>query len=265
MKLLTRASIGAMQLAPTVFTSIGLILAWQAATAAYDIPMWLLPSPARIAGALWEWRHELIKDVGVTLWETLIGFAFALLGALPVAAALVSSRLLWRAFYPILAGFQSIPKNAIAPILILWFGTGQLSKIAIAFLISFFPILINAATGMSSVDEDALALFKSVKASRWQILLHLRLPSALTFIFAAAKVSITLALVGAVIGEFVGADSGLGYVILLSSSQLKTDLSFASIALLAVIGMLLFFAVEAVEKLATPWAPRAEHGFSDPI
>jgi NitT/TauT family transport system permease protein len=131
-------------------------------------------------------------------------------------------------------------------------------------LISFFPIVINAVTGMQATDSDAMAMFKSIRANRWQILWHLRLPNAIPYIFAAAKVSITLALVGAVIGEFVGADSGLGYVILLSSSQLKTDLAFASIALLALIGVALFAAVGVVEKLFTPWAPQSEQAFGAP-
>jgi NitT/TauT family transport system permease protein len=265
MNLRKRTAIASAQLAPAFLTFTGLIIAWQLATSLYEIPNWLLPSPYRIASALWEWRFELVRDVGVTLLETIIGFAVALIVAMPIAAALVSSSLFWRAFYPLLAGVQSIPKNAIAPILILWFGTGQLSKVAIAFLISFFPIVINAVSGMQATDSDAMAMFKSLRASRLQILLHLRLPNALPFIFAAAKVSITLALVGAVIGEFVGADSGLGYVILLSSSQLHTDLAFAAIALLAVIGMALFSAVGIVERLVTPWAPQVESMLGYPV
>lgn len=264
MKLVTRVAASVTQMGPAIVTSIILIVIWQAATSLFDIPNWLLPAPSRIATALWQWRSTLINDIGVTLLETIIGFIFALLGAIPIAAALVSSTFVWRAFYPILAAFQSIPKNAIAPILILWFGTGELSKVVIAFLISFFPIVINAVTGMQSTDSDAMAMFKSIRANRWQVLWHLRLPNAIPYIFAAAKVSITLALVGAVIGEFVGADSGLGYVILVSSSQLKTDLAFASIALLALIGVALFSAVGAVEKLFTPWAPQAEHMLGSP-
>ena len=252
------------QIAPAALTAAGLIIAWQLATSWFEIPNWLLPSPSRIASALWIWRSDLMHNAGVTVLETLIGFAVALIVAMPIAAALVSSRLFWRAFYPLLAGVQSIPKNAIAPILILWFGTGELSKVAIAFLISFFPIVINAVSGMQTTDSDAMAMFKSLRASRLQILFHLRLPNALPYIFAAAKVSITLALVGAVIGEFVGADSGLGYVILLSSSQLHTDLAFAAIALLAVIGMSLFSAVGIVERFVTPWATQTENMLAYP-
>lgn len=256
MRLFTRAVLFSVNAAPAAITLATLVLVWQAATLFFSIPAWLLPSPFGIATAMWEWRYDLLSDIGVTLFETIAGFVLALIVAIPIAAALVSSSLIWRAFYPILAGLQSIPKNAIAPILILWFGTGQMSKVIIAFLISFFPIVINAVTGMQSTDSDALALFRSLRANRVQILFRLRLPNSLPFVFAAAKVSITLALVGAVIGEFVGADSGLGYVILVASSQLQTDLAFAAIILLAVIGMALFWSVGLIERLVIPWAPQ---------
>jgi NitT/TauT family transport system permease protein len=240
--------------APPLLTVGGLLVFWQAATIYWAIPNWLLPSPIRIFVAMWDWRFELISDTAVTLVETLIGFASALLLGIPIAAALVSSAILWRSIYPLLAGIQSIPKNAIAPLLILWFGTGQMSKIVIAFLISFFPIVINAVSGMLLVDQDAMDMVKSLKATRWQIFWYFRLPNALPYIFAAAKVSITLALVGAVIGEFVGADSGLGYIILISSSQLHTEVAFVAIVLLAIIGMALFSLVGVVERLTMPWA-----------
>jgi NitT/TauT family transport system permease protein len=239
--------------APASVTMLLVLVLWQAATSIWAIPNWQLPSPLRIVAAMWEWRSVLIHDIGVTLVETLVGFAVAMLVAIPIAAVLVSSSLLWRALYPILAGVQSIPKNAIAPLLILWFGTGQLSKVIIAFLISFFPILINAVSGMTLVDADAHDMMKTLRASRWQVFWYFRLPNALPFIFAAAKVSITLALVGAVIGEFVGADSGLGYVILISSSQLHTDVAFVAIVLLAAIGMALFSLVGLLERLTMPW------------
>jgi NitT/TauT family transport system permease protein len=243
-----------LRFAPALVTVVSLVLIWEAATHFFHIPNWLLPSPARIIVAMWEWRQVLAYDTAVTLAETLLGFVLAIAVGIPIAAALVSSDLLWRALYPVLAGIQSVPKNAIAPLLILWFGTGQMSKVIIAFLISFFPIVINAVSGMMLVDSDAMDMVKSLRATRWQVFWYFRLPNALPFIFAAAKVSITLALVGAVIGEFVGADSGLGYVILVSSSQLHTDVAFVAIVLLAIIGMGLFSMVGVIERLTMPWA-----------
>ena len=234
--------------------SVAVLLAlWQAATVAFAIPKWLLPSPLDVALAAWKWKAVLLKDVQVTVWETVLGFVVAVVIAIPLAALLVSSRFLWRALYPVMAGLQSIPKNAIAPILVVWLGTGLSSKVAISFLIAFFPILVNAASGMSQVDADVSDMVKSLRASRAQVFWYLRLPNGLPYIFAAAKVAITLALVGAVIGEFVAADSGLGHLILISASQLDTDLSFVAIGLLAIIGMLLFSAVGLLERLCTPW------------
>ncbi len=238
---------------PALVTVAALLLLWQWATAFWAIPKWLLPSPLDVAAAAWKWKATLLKDIQVTVGETVLGFIVAVLAAIPLAALLVSSRLLWRALYPIMAGLQSIPKNAIAPLLIVWLGTGLSSKVAISFLIAFFPILVNAAAGMSQVDPDVGDMVKTLKANRAQVFWYLRLPNGLPYIFAASKVAITLALVGAVIGEFVAADSGLGHLILISASQLDTDLSFVAIGLLAIIGMALFSIVAAIERACTPW------------
>lgn len=233
---------------------------WQAAARLWAVPLWLLPTPTDIALAAWEARATLLAHVWVTLHETLVGFAAAVGIGVPLAALLVSSDVIWRALYPILAAIQSVPKTAIAPLLLVWFGTGEIPKVIVAFLIAFFPIVVNTATGMVLIEEDLLHLVRSISASRFQIFWHIRLPSALPHTFAACKVAVTLAVVGAVIGEFVGSDSGLGYLILVASSQLKTDLAFVAILLLAVLGMALFWAVEAVERVALPWClPETEN------
>jgi NitT/TauT family transport system permease protein len=241
------------QYGPAIVTVVLLLTAWQLATLFWAIPKWLLPSPVDISLAAWKWKALLLKDTWITLGETLAGFVAALVTAVPFAAVLVSSPVLWRALYPILAGLQSIPKNAIAPLLIVWLGTGLAPKVAISFLIAFFPILVNAVTGMSQIDADVADMVKSLRANQRHVFWHLRLPNGLPYIFAACKVAITLALVGAVIGEFVAADAGLGQLILVSSSQLDTDVAFVAITLLALIGMVLFSLVGAVERLATPW------------
>ena len=226
---------------------------WQVTARLWDIPLWLLPTPTDIARAAWEARATLLAHIWVTLYETLVGFGAAVAVGIPLAALLVSSGVIWRALYPILAAIQSVPKTAIAPLLLVWFGTGEMPKVIVAFLIAFFPIVVNTATGMVLIEEDLLHLVRSLSANRLQIFWHIRLPSALPHTFSACKVAVTLAVVGAVIGEFVGADSGLGYLILIASSQLKTDLAFVAILLLAVLGMALFWAVEAVERVTLPW------------
>ena len=244
---------------PAGITIIALLVVWQAATVVWDIPLWLLPSPRDIFIAFWVSRTSLLVHIGVTLYETMVGFVMAVIVGVPLAALLVSSDVMWRTLYPILAAVQSVPKTAIAPLLLVWFGTGEIPKVVIAFLISFFPIVVNTATGMVLVEQDLLYLVRSLYATKLQTFWHIRLPNALPYIFSACKVAITLAVVGAVIGEFVGADAGLGYVILIASSQLKTDLAFAAIFLLAVLGMALFWIISALERVLLPWcSPQKE-------
>jgi NitT/TauT family transport system permease protein len=238
---------------PAVAAIASILVAWQAATMVADIPMWLLPSPAAIVAAAWESGTSLLRHTGITLYETVVGFVLAVAIGIPLAALLVSSELIWRTLYPILAAVQSIPKTAIAPLLLVWFGTGEIPKVIIAFLIAFFPIVVNTATGMTLVDKDMLHLVRSLSGTKMQTFWHIRLPNALPYIFSACKVAITLAVVGAVIGEFVGADAGLGYIILVASSQLKTDLAFVAIFLLAALGMVLFWAIAVLERLLLPW------------
>lgn len=239
--------------APAAAAIVAFLVVWQLATVVWDIPLWLLPSPKAIALALWEAKFWLLRHLGVTFYETVVGFLLAVVVGIPLAALLVSSDVIWRTLYPILAAVQSIPKTAIAPLLLVWLGAGELPKVIIAFLIAFFPIVVNTATGMTLVEQDLLHLVQSLSGTKAQTFWHIRLPNALPYIFSACKVAITLAVVGAVIGEFVGADAGLGYIILVASSQLKTDVAFVAILLLAALGMVLFWAIGWLERFLLPW------------
>ena len=233
---------------------VALLVAWQLATYLWSIPEWLLPSPVDVATALWSYKTQLPRHVGVTLYETAAGFAIAVLVGVPLGVLLVSSMFVWRALYPIIAGIQSIPKTALAPLLLVWIGAGYLPQIIIAFLVSFFPIVVNTATGMMAVEQGLIDVLRSICASRWQIIWRIRFPSALPYIFGACKVAVTLATIGAVIGEFVGSDAGLGYMILAASSQLKTSLAFVCILILSALGMALFWLVSILERIFVPWA-----------
>lgn len=238
---------------PAAAVIVAFLAAWQFATVVWKIPLWLLPAPTDILAALWDGRTSLLGHLGVTLYETVVGFVLGVVVGIPLAALLVSSDLIWRTLYPILAAVQSIPKTAIAPLLLVWLGAGEIPKVIIAFLISFFPIVVNTATGMTLVEQDLLHLVRSLSGTKAQTFWHIRFPNALPYIFSACKVAITLAVVGAVIGEFVGSDAGLGYVILVASSQLKTDVAFVAILLLAALGMVLFWLVTLLERLLLPW------------
>lgn len=241
-------------------TALLLVGLWEACVRIMEVPMWLLPAPSRIITAAWNVREQLPAHVSATISATLTGFGCAVLIGVPLAALLVASNFARRLIGPLLAGLQAVPKNALAPIFVLWFGGGALSKIAITFLISFFPIVINTASGMTRVDRDMIYLTRTLKASALQTFLHVRLPNAVPAMLAGCKIAITLAIIGAVIGEFVASDVGLGYLILVASSQLQTDVAFVAILALALSGMSLFWCINLIERVVVPWVtpPTAE-------
>jgi NitT/TauT family transport system permease protein len=172
--------------------------------------------------------------------------------------AIVHSRVLGNALYPLILVTQSIPKVAFAPILLIWLGYGDLPKVLVAFLVAFFPVVVDTATGLRSPAPQLLDLARQLSASQFQIYTKIRFPSALPHVFSGLKVAITLAVIGAVIGEFVGSEKGLGFLVVQSTSHFKTPLAFAAMSLLALMAMVLFFAVVAVERLVCPWYARHE-------
>jgi NitT/TauT family transport system permease protein len=170
-----------------------------------------------------------------------------------LAVLILHSRLVEDSLYPILIFLQTTPKMAIAPLLVVWMGFGDLPKITIAFLIAFFPMVVDTHTGLKSVEPELLEMLHGLRASRWKVLTMARFPAALPHIFSAMRITITLAVTGAVVGEFVSSREGLGHVIILSGSDMRTDLAFAAILLLAIIGMILFWLVGVAERLIAPW------------
>ena len=183
----------------------------------------------------------------------LAGYALAVAVAVPLAIAITSSERFDRFITPQMLFFQVVPKVAIAPLFLVWFGVGATPKILVAFLISFFPIVIDAAVGLRSMSAEMRDLARSMGASRWQVFAQFRLPTSLPYLFSGLKVAATLAVAGAVVGEFVGADKGLGYLLLVTNSNMETALMFATIVALTIIGLVFFYAVEFLEKLLIPW------------
>jgi NitT/TauT family transport system permease protein len=240
-------------LLPTA-TLAGLLVAWELLVRLVRIPAFILPLPSSILATAVEWRQHIPLHFAVTLYETLAGFALSIVVAVPIAVVIVSSRLLSSTIYPILLVFQSVPKVAIAPLLLVWVGYGELPKILVVFLVCFFPIVIATAAGLTSAPPEMLDLVRALKASRLQTLVKVRFPYAMPQIFVGLKVAITLAVIGAVIGEFVGAERGLGYLIVASSSQVNTALAFASMILLSVMSIVLFYLLEWLERWLVPWA-----------
>ena len=238
---------------PAAAVSVTLMV-WQAMVAALRVPEYLLPAPWGIATALVsEWRYLAVHSL-VTLSEVLWGFGLAVAAGIPLAMLIVYSPLFERAVYPLLVAAQSVPKVAVAPLLIFWAGLGMFPKVLVAFAIALFPIVIDTVVGLRSVEPEMLHLARSMGARQGKIFLKIRFPSALPNIFAGLKVAVTLAVVGAIVGEFIQADRGLGYALQQATSVLDTKLGFAAILLLALMGIVLFAAVDAIERWATPWA-----------
>ena len=234
-------------------TLLAALVAWEVATLAFRIPRFIMPAPSAILGEGWEWRYRFIGHTWVTLYETLGGFALSMVVGVPLAVLIVYSPALRAAIYPLVILAQSVPKIAIAPVLLLVLGYGEVPKMVVAFLVAFFPVVVDTATGLAATPPELLDLSRSYRASAFKPFVKVRLPMALPFIFAGAKVAITLSVIGAVVGEFVGSDKGLGYVILSSTSYWKTEVAFSAMILLSLMAIVLFAAVSLVERVVCPW------------
>jgi NitT/TauT family transport system permease protein len=232
---------------------IGSLLLWQAAVVFAKIPSYLLPSPIAIVEELIDDPIWYLKNSAETLIPTLAGFALALVVGCAAAIGVIYSRVLESTIYTFLVTLNSVPKIALAPVFIIWLGTGMSSKVAIAFMIALFAIVVDAVLGLRSVDADALDLFRAMRGTRFQTLVRLRMPAALPHLFAGMKLSISLALIGAVAAEFVASEGGLGHIILQAQGMFQTTRVFAAIAMLGVMGTALFYIVDFVERIACPW------------
>lgn len=242
------------RIALPVATLAGTIAAWWLAKIAFGWEAFILPSPWEVARTIWSERSFLPYETWVTLLETLEGFILAFAVGVPVAVAIAYSTTLERSIYPLLVGLNAVPKLALAPILVLWMGFGSGPKVLMVLLICVFPIILSTATGIKSTPRELQELVHSLSASQWQAFRTVRFPSALPHIFVGLKVAASLAVIGAVIGEFVGATHGLGYVIIASGQNADTPLAFAAIVLLAIMSVVLFYLLVALERLVIPWA-----------
>jgi NitT/TauT family transport system permease protein len=234
-----------------------IVAAWALACWLADIPTVVLPTPDKVLRSMIVRGDLLVSEGWVTLKETLFGFVLALAVGLPLAVAVANSRPLNLMFYPLLIALQSVPKVALAPIVLVWLGTGLESKLAIVWLVAFFPIIVDTTAGLRSTPRELLELADSLTATPMQIFVKVQFPAALPYVITGAKVAITLAVIGAVIGEFVGSSEGLGFLLLSATSQLDTPLAFAALFALSVLGVLVYLMVELAERLMAPWLPPA--------
>ena len=230
------------------------LAAWQIACDLFGVPEFLLPSPVAIIKKIAEVPERMLLHTLATLREVVIGFAIACAGGIVLASVTAHSRLFGRTVFPMLVMSQTIPTIAIAPILVIWFGPGDASRLIVVFLIAFFPIVVNTTAGLLRVSEELIDLARGLNASRWKIYTKIRMPNALPHIFTGMRISIALSVIGAVVAEFVAAEQGLGYLIFSANTNLDTKLVFAGVVLLATMGIILFQIVRIAQQFAVPWA-----------
>jgi len=230
---------------------------WDLIADALNIKPFLIPAPSDVAQSLWEDRELLATDAWVTIQEVLLGFAIALVLGFGFAIALHLSDTLRRAFYPLLVASQTVPMIAIAPILVVWLGFGIGPKLAIIALVCFFPITVNTLDGLRSVDPELPRMMRTLDAGRSRTLTRVEIPSALPFLISGAKIAAAISVIGAVFGEWSGADEGLGHLILVAQGQLQTARVFAAVFVLSVLAVVLFGALALAERKLAWWGPRA--------
>jgi len=245
-------------LPPLAFT-VGLFLIWEIGCRVLEVPLTVLPAPSEVFAALWKYRVPIIENSWVTLWTTLAGFLIATVFGLALGIAVGWHRAIYAGIYPVLVGFNSIPKVAVVPVLILWFGLGEIPAVITAFLISFFPIVVNVATGLATTEPELEDVLRALGASKLDIMRKVGIPRSMPYFFGSLKVAITLAFVGAVVSETVGANKGIGKLMLDAQAGFQGPLVFAGLLVLAFLGILLYGATVIIEQRFTGWAFRGQN------
>ncbi len=225
---------------------------WEGGTRGFGVPVFLLPPPSVVVGSMQAHAGLLLHHAWVTTLEIVLGYALSIAVGVPLALAIFLWPPFARSILPLLVSSQAMPKVAVAPLLLVWFGFGMLPKVLIAFLIAFFPVVINTAIGLAGIEPEKIYLARSMGFSATATFFKIRLPNALPAIFGGLKISITLAVVGAVVGEFVGGDAGLGYLLMVANGSMDTPLLFAGIVGLTLLGIAFYLLVELAERLAIP-------------
>lgn len=246
-----RARLGAS--AWPILASLALLLLWEALVRALGIRAILLPPPSAILYVMVTRYDLLLTHLWPSLYMTVVGFLLSVVGGVVFAILITYSTVVRKVFYPIIVISQVIPKISIAPLFIVWFGTGAVSSLLLAFLIAFFPMTINAAAGFQAVEEDILKMAHAFMGTRWQVFRSIRLPNAMPYLFSGMKISITLAIIGVVVSEFVASQEGIGYLIKLAGGLLDTPLMMAAIAVLSITGLVLYAIIAWLERRMIYW------------
>lgn len=230
-----------------------LFVVWEAGVRIFGVATYLLPPPSLIWSEFASTWEYVLANTWITTSEIIVGYLVAVAVSVPLAVFVAYFPTMERMFYPIVVFLQIVPKIAIAPLFIIWFGFGFTPKILLVFLLSFFPIVVSSISGFKSIDDESMELAKSTGASAWMIFRKIRLPNALPSIFTGLKVAAALSSTAAVVAEFVASDKGLGYLLLRYNGDLETPMVFATIIVLSIVGLIVYYAVELLERIAIPW------------
>jgi NitT/TauT family transport system permease protein len=238
----------------------GMFVFWEIFVRLFQIQQFVLPAPSAIFEALWQWRVPILENSWQTLMTTLIGFAFAIVIGGLGGIALGSSRVIYDGFYPALIAFNSVPKVAVIPVLVIWFGIGTIPAVITAFLLSFFPILVNVATGIATVEPELRDVLRALGATKRQVIMKVGLPRAMPYFFASLKIAMTVAFVGSIVAETVAANAGIGHLMLVASSRFEVPLAFAGLIVTGLMGVGMYVICVAIEQRMTGWATRGSEG-----
>lgn len=245
-----------IRLSPWIFTA-GMLLVWEGAVRVLNIPTFFLPPPTAVAQAFVDYAAPIARNSWITLETTMIGFGMAVAFGMLLGLLVGWSRAIYAGLYPLMIGFNAIPKVAVVPILVLWFGIGFIPAVLTAFLISFFPIVVNVATGLATIEPELEDVLKALGASKLDIMRKVGIPRTLPYFFGSLKVAITLAFVGSVISESVASNYGIGNLMLQAQAQFQVPLIFAGLVVLAIEGIAMYAAMAFLEKRMTGWAQRS--------
>jgi NitT/TauT family transport system permease protein len=239
-----------------VLLGVAIVILWQVIVQALAVPEYLFPSPWEILKQMAEFKGPLLAAAWSTFWVTMVGFGLAIVVGVLLGFLTGSSRMAYAALYPLMVGFNAVPKAAIVPILVVWFGIGIGPGILTAFLISFFPIMVNIATGLATLEPELEDVLRVLGARRWDVLVKVGLPRSLPYFYGSLKIAITLAFVGTVLAEMTAGDSGIGNLIQSAGSQQRMPLAFAGLVTISVMAMAMYELFSAIEKHTTAWAHR---------
>ena len=235
---------------------IAIFVLWEFFVTVFGVEEFVLPAPSAIFAAAWQWHWLILENAWQTFMTTAIGFLVAIAFGLGVGVAVGSSSVVYEGFYPALIGFNTIPKVAVVPILVIWFGIGTVPAIITAFLLSFFPILVNVATGIATMEPELQDVLRALGATRWQVITKVGLPRSMPYFFASLKVAITVAFVGSIVAETVAGNKGIGYFMLVASSRFEVPLAFAALLVTGAMGIGMYAVASVIERRMTGWATR---------